>query len=107
MNYDLIIYVAVTNPYARLVRVIDGEQWDVTAGALDRAATWGDTDIALAKDSNIGGIPVAIPVTLPGGDYDLLIYDSSSPADTDLPVIGKRIRWSHNEKKLMGLPQDL
>jgi len=105
-KYDLIVYKALTNPYMRLVRVIDGKQWDVAAGALNRTATWGDTDIALTDDTDhIGGIPVTIPATLPGGSYDMLFYDAASPAKTDTVEVGKRIEW--NGKNLLGLPQDL
>ncbi len=103
--YHLIVYRSLTNPYARLVRICDGNVWDVTNEGLAAAPTWGDTDIALTKNSYIGGIPVTIPAALPAGEYDLLFYDAASPADTDEVKLGKRVRWTGSA--LLGLPIDI
>jgi hypothetical protein len=100
--YDLILYRVLTNPYIRFVNPATGEQADFASKAMNSAATWTDTVFALSFDNNIGGMPVAIPNWLPAGSYDLLIYDSDSPAYTDEVDMGKRISWSG--KDLIGLP---
>ena len=102
---SLIIYKVMSSPYIRLVRVCDGKVWDSAADALAFAPTWGDTDIALTKNAYIGGYPVTIPANLPAGDYDLLLYDAVTPANTDIVQLGKRISWT--EKDLLGLPVEL
>ena len=105
-QYDLIIYRKMTNPYARFIKVGNGQIWDVAAGALAAAPTYGNTDVQLTPDNTyIGGTPVKIPATLPVGDYDMLIYDAATPAVADVPVLGKRIAWSG--KGLIGLPLEL
>jgi len=103
--YSFIVYRSMTNPYMRLVRVVDGQQWDVAADALAMAATWGNTDIELSSNANVGGIPITIPANLPAGDYDALFYDAASPADSDTVEFGKRVSWTG--KQLLGLPIEL
>ena len=105
MMYSLIIYQSLTNPYMRLVRVADGGIVVAATAAISTATAWGDSDIALAKNALIGGIPVTIPANLEAGDYDMLIYDAASPADTDEVQIGKRIAWTGHQ--LSGLPLDI
>jgi len=105
MIYHLIIYRVWTNPCYRLVHVADGKIWDVANSQLAAAPTWGDTDIQLATNNYIGGIPVTIPADLPPGDYDMLFYDAAAPAYTDVVELGKRIAWTG--KQLIGLPIDL
>lgn len=103
--YSLIIYQVLTNPYMRLVRVADGGIVVAATTAISKTTAWGDSDITLTKNDLIGGIPVTIPATLGAGDYDMLIYDAASPADTDEVKIGKRIAWTGH--KLSGLPLDI
>jgi len=100
-----IVYRKLSNPYSRFVRPNDGWIWDVTNEVMAAAPTWTNTDIATTYDSNIGGYPIVVPSDLPAGDYDWLLYDNSSPANTDVVLIGKRIAWSGND--LIGLPIDL
>jgi hypothetical protein len=103
--YHIILYEAMTNPYARFVRVCDGKIWDVAADALAVAPTYGDTDVQLALNTSIVGIPITIPANLPAGEYDMLIYDAATPANTDVIENGKRISWTG--KNLLGEPRDL
>ena len=103
--YSLIIYQGLSNPYMRIVRVGDGGIVVASDLSISIATAWGDSDIALAKNSLIGGIPVTISKDLEAGDYDMLIYDGASPADTDEVQVGKRIAWSGTQ--LLGLPQDI
>lgn len=104
--YSLIIYGALTSPYARFVRVADGSIWSDTAQALSLTTAWSASDVALTRDGTyIGGTPVTIPAALPAGDYDMLIYDAATPAATDAIVVHKRIMWNGNN--LIGLPIDL
>lgn len=105
MMYDLILYQGMTNPYMRLIRVGDGGIVNASTILISRTTAWGDSDIALASNALIGGIPVTIPKGLEPGDYDMLFYDASSPADSDAVKIGKRIAWSGF--KLLGLPMDI
>lgn len=99
------IYRSITNPVFRLVRVANTMIWDDVNAALAAAPTWADTAIALTANNYIAGLAVTIPTNLPGGDYDLLVYDAASPAYTDTVIIGKRIRWTG--KQILGLPIDL
>jgi len=95
----------MTNPYARFVRVCDGKIWDVAADALAVAPTYGDTDVQLALNTSIVGIPVTIPANLPAGEYDMLIYDAATPTNTDVvEPCSRRIQW--DGKRLLGLPID-
>lgn len=94
MSYNIIIYQALTNPYVRFVRVTDGYIWDSDNEELAAAPTWADTAIILTKNDYIGGVPITVPADLPVGEYDILLYDSASPADTDEVVLGKRISWT-------------
>jgi hypothetical protein len=105
MMYDLIIYKAITNPYWRLVRVGDGGVVVAATGAVSTTTSWATSYTAMTKDAIRGGLLVEIPHTVPPGDYDLLIYDAASPADTDAPTLGKRIAWSGTQ--ILGLPADL
>ena len=103
--YSLIIYQSLTNPYMRLVRVADGGIVVAATGAISTTTSWATSAITLTKNDLIGGIPVPIPGTVEAGDYDMLIYDAASPADSDAPQLGKRIAWGG--KVLMGLPLDV
>jgi len=103
--YSLIIYQVLTNPYMRLVRVADGGIVAAADWSVSKTTAWGDSDITLAKDDLIGGIPVTISGDLVPGDYDMLFYDAAEAADTDAIQIGKRIAWAG--KRLSGLPLDI
>lgn len=103
--YSLIIYNAITNPYMRLVRVGDGGIVHATTGAVAPDTSWANSVTTLAKVALIGGIPVTMPANLEPGNYDLLIYDAASPADTDAVKIGRRIAWSG--LLVAGLPVDV
>ncbi len=106
MIYDMIIYRKLTSPYARFVEVESGLIWDVANAVLSATPTYGDTDLQLTPDNTyIGGTPVKIPVNLPPGNFDMLIYDSAAIAVTDEVVIGKRIGWIG--KRLSHLPISL
>ena len=102
---SLIIYQGLTNPYMRLVRVGDGGVVAAADWSISIATAWGDSDIALAKNAVIGGIPIVISEDLEAGDYDMLFYDNGTPADTDAVQVAKRIAWTG--KKLSGLPLDI
>jgi len=102
---DLIIYKAITNPYFRLVRVGDGGIAVAATGVVSTTTSWAASYTAMTKVTLIGGCPVTIPANLPPGDYDLLIYDNVTPADSDVPSFGKRIAWSGTQ--ILGLPMDL
>ena len=104
-KYDFIVYVEFTNPYSRLVLVANGKVWDVANDELALGTTWGDTDIQLAFDAVIGGIPITMPTNLPEGNYDFLLYDAAAPASGDDVQIGKRVRWT--KQGLLGIPIDL
>lgn len=104
-KFDFIIYVEFANPYARIIRYADGKVWDVAADELAYGTTWTDTDIPLTLDAVIGGLPVTMPANLPGGDFDFIVYNASSPATGDDPQIGKRIQWTG--KQILGVPIDL
>ena len=100
--YDLIIYRKMTNPYARFIQVDSGLIWDVANTVLSATPTYANTDVQLTVDNTyIGGTPIRIPVDLPHGDYDMLIYDSAAIAATDEVVIGKRIEWSGEQLNSM------
>lgn len=103
--YSLIIYSSLTYPYMRLVRVADGGIVKASDWSISKATEWDDSDITLAKNDLIGGIPITISEDLDTGDYDMLIYDAVSPANGDAVQIGKRIAWAG--KMLMGLPLDI
>lgn len=105
-QYDLIIYRKLTNPKMRLVKVGDGRIWDRANNVVSATPTYADTAITLTPDNTyIGGTPVKIPVKLPAGDWDMLIYDVASPAVADEVLIGKRIGWNGN--MMTHLPIDL
>ncbi len=105
-QYDLIIYVKLTNPKMRLVRVGDGKIWDRANDTVSATPTYADTVVTLTPDNTyIGGTPVKIPANLPTGNWDLLIYDTASPAVTDSVVRARRIAWTGNQ--LSGLPLSL
>lgn len=91
--YHTIVYKSLTNPYLRIVRVGDGKIWNNTSKKFEAAPAWANTAISLTKNAYIGGIPVTLP-DMTGGDYHMLIYDNSSPADTDVVKLGKAIKWS-------------
>ena len=103
--YHLIVYSDLSNPYMRLIRVADGGIVAAADWSISKATTWDDSDIALTHSDLIGGIPIELSEDLAPGDYDLLIYDAASPADTDSVQIGKRIAWDGHQ--LMGLPMSL
>ena len=83
----------------------DGGIVNASTGAISRTTAWADSYTTLNKDDTIGGIPVTIPSNVPAGDYDMLIYDNASPADTDVIEVHRRIAWDGN--RLIGLPLEL
>ena len=99
---DLIIYGSLTSPYIRLIRIADGGIVAAANWSVSQSTTWGNSDIALTKNDLIGGFPVSLSRDLPPGDYDLLVYDNATPADTD--TVQKRyvIQWTGTQ--LMGFP---
>jgi len=103
--YSLIVYQILTNPYMRLVRVGDGGIVVAATGVVSLTTSWANSATSLSKNALIGGIPITIPATLEAGDYDMLIYDAASPADTNEVQIGKRIAWTG--KQLSGLPLNI
>lgn len=105
MMYNLIIYQVLTYPYMRLVRVGDGGIVNAATAAISKTTAWGDSDFTLTKNDLIGGIPVTIPAALEPGDYDMLFYDNTSPADTDEVQIGKRMEWTGHQ--ILGIPYDI
>lgn len=92
------VYRGITNFVYRLVRVTDSKAWDDVNGELSASPTWADTAISVTKNNYIGGFPIDLTsdlsASLPPGDYDLLIYDSASPASSDTVELGKRISWT-------------
>lgn len=103
--YDFSFYIALSNPYVRLILVLNNKVWDVANSVLAWGTTYGDTDIQLTADTDAVNVPFAIPADLPAGEYDCILYDAASPSSSDTPKLGKRIRW--NGTKLSGLPIDL
>jgi len=102
---SFICYEALTNPVFRLVNAFSGWIWDNTNAVMALAPTYSDTAIATAEDANINGIPIVIPETVPPGDYDLLIYDAASPANTDAYSKWYRIAWDGHQ--INGIPKDM
>jgi hypothetical protein len=94
LKYNIIIYTAMTNPYARIVETTSGRIWDDANGVLDATPTFADTVIDLTLDAvYIGGTPMKIPALLQSSEYDLLFYDNAVPAITDAVVVGNRYNW--------------
>lgn len=89
--------VTLTSPYMRLIRRADNKIWDTDAVALAADTTYAHSAIEIAKDDDVVGWPIIIPPTLPAGEYDLLIYDNATPANTDLVVDRCRMRWNGSE----------
>ena len=104
-KYDHIYYPALTNPVVRIVRVKDGKQWDDANQAMAEAPTYADTAIELTRIAAINGIPIEVPAAMPSGDFDMLIYDAASPANTDVFVRWYRIEWAG--KNIIGTPRDM
>lgn len=101
----VIIYAALTNPYAQLVEVETDKVWDVTNSVLALTPTYTDTDITMSLNAYYNGYRITIPTSLPAGEYDLLVKENASPANTDTVAVGKRIFWTGTQ--LLGLPQSL
>jgi len=93
IKIQVIIYGTITDFYYRLVRLVDGKQWDNVNLELNRKATYADTAISITRDVYIPGYPITLPSNLPNGDYHLLVYDAAAPANTDDPVQKKGIAW--------------
>jgi len=97
----LVIYGAYTNFRYRLVNPFTEMQWSSangdTAGDDEMQASPGaydETTIEVTRDDDIAGFPITIPSDVPAGEYDLLVYDAASPANTDNPSLGKRVVWN-------------
>lgn len=100
--YSLIIYKELSNPYMRIIRIADGGIVAADGWSISKTTAWGASDITLTKNDLIGGIPITISGDLEAGDYDILLYDNGTPADTDVVEIGRRIAWTGS--MVMGLP---
>jgi hypothetical protein len=95
MNNAFILYGQYQNPYLRFVRVCDGFVFDRVAATLTAEPTWGDSAVSLgAKNPSINGWPVMIP-GLPNGSFDMQLYDSDLPAQTDEMITGWRLIMPH------------
>lgn len=103
--YDFIVYGTYTNFNYRLVRVSDGMVWDVENATLSAAPTYANTELAVTINQSVGGYLIDFPTTLPEGDYDFLVYETTSPAYTDVPSLGKRISW--NGRRLAADPKSI
>ncbi len=100
--YDMILHQDLSNPYMRLIRIIDGKIWDVTNSEATSSPAYSDTDVQLSKNTDIGGIPVMIPANLPAGEWYTWFYDAASPANSDAIEFAKRISWTGSS--LLGAP---
>ena len=94
-EYAFILYGGYQNPYLRAVRITDGLVFDVAAGQLSLSPNWADTAIQLGtKNAIVNGWPVDLP-ELPYGAYDLQLYDSASPSESDAMIAGWRLVMPH------------
>ena len=84
---------APTNPYIQIVHVKSGKVWDASTSLLSAAPTYANTDIALALNAYYNGYPVVIPEDLPAGEYDVVVKDGASPANSDAATFGRRLEW--------------
>jgi hypothetical protein len=57
---------------------------------------WADSVTTLSLGTYTGGYAVTIPAALPIGDWDFLVYDNGTPADTDAIVYQVFIRKEIN-----------
>ena len=90
-EHAFILYGKYQNPYFRAIRISDGKVWDTASGELSPSPSWADTVISLgAKNTVIKGWPVDLP-SLPRGSYDLQLFDSDAPSQTDEMVAGWRL----------------
>ncbi len=85
---------ALTDPYIRLIHrktklVVKASTWLPTVGV-----SYEDSAIVLTKDTGIVGWPITIDTRLPAGEYDLVLYDNASPADTDVAVDHGHLSWT-------------
>jgi hypothetical protein len=98
----LILYksngLSLSAPYIQIVNVKHNEVWDFTNGEFtDTPSSYADTTSELDPKGDSSGDPSALyggwPVTLPrigDGEFDLIVKDNSTPANTDLIKTGKR-----------------
>lgn len=95
MNNAFILYGQYQNPYLRFVRVCDGLVFNQTIGSLVAEPAWSDSAVSLgAKNTHVNGWPVSIPALL-NGSYDIQLYDSQFPAQTDEMITGWRLIMPH------------
>ena len=91
-DYAFILYGSYQIPYLRLVRVADGQVFDIPAGQLSLSPAWADTVLSLGdKDTVVNGWPVILPANLPNGVYDLQLYDADTPSASDAMIAGWRL----------------
>jgi hypothetical protein len=80
------------NPYWRLVQPDSGLVYDAANSAFTTTTTWANSHTHLAAADSTGGRAVNLPAGLPSGQWDWLLYDNATPADTDAVVKMKRIQ---------------
>lgn len=98
VTYHEIVYIAVADPYARIIRICDGYVWD--SGSTETMlsnTSWANSRIQLTNNSTIGGIPITIPSALPAGEYHMAVYDNyTSGSADDIPERVIRFKWNGN-----------
>ena len=93
-----VFYGSYSNFKYRLIKLDTEEAWNFTDEELQATVdTYAETAQAITRDDDLAGFPITVPSGVPVGWYDLLVYDVASPANTDNPVLGKRVYWTTSD----------
>jgi hypothetical protein len=75
--------------------------YDKTNNALAASPTWTDCVTAITIDATTGIYEDTPEATMPDGEYIWRLYDSASPAYTDVPVKSKLVKWSRARQLIL------
>ena len=96
--------VTLANPYWRLVEPNSKLIYSVATGLAATTTTWANSHTHVTRDTTYGAYFVDLPTGLTG-EWDLLIYDNATPANTDAVLMGKKVNLSANGG--LGEPSEL
>lgn len=91
----------LTNPCTGWYHVYTGQMYDKTNNALAASPTWTDCVTAITIDATTGIYEDTPEATMPDGEYVWRLYDSASPAYTDVPVKSKLVKWSRARQLIL------
>jgi len=87
-----------SNPVTGWYKVQEGKMYDQQNNVIATEPTWTDCVKSVTVDSSTGIYEDKPESTMPTGEYIWRLWDSASPASTDVCIKSKLIYWDQSKK---------